>query len=133
MQKNSDTFIALFEKNVLRLRDKIALIDPETDIRVTYGELDTMARRIAAKLQEHGVQKGDAVAIVLPHSIEFLASMLAAMKIGAVFAPLNEHYPAQRLQYIFEDCGANTVITPDFLEELTDCPPIQESTNHRKS
>ncbi len=63
------------------------------------------------------------VAVVLPHSIECIASMLAAVKLGAAFAPLNGTYPPDRLAYIFHDCQAKAVITPDFMKDVADYSP----------
>ncbi|WP_029319127.1 AMP-binding protein [Butyrivibrio sp. AE3004] len=94
------TFIELFEANVRDHRDNTAVIDSVTGISLTYGELDTMAGKLAAKLQSGGVEKGDAIAVVLPHSIDFIASVLAGMKLGAAVAPLNGSYPPSRLAYI---------------------------------
>ena len=84
-----DTFIDLFETNVRDHRDNTAVLDPVTGISLTYGELDALAGRLAAKLQAGGVEKGDTIAVVLPHSIDSIASILAGMKAGAAVAPLN--------------------------------------------
>ena len=118
-----DTFRELFERNVRSHQEDPAVIDPAAGIRLTYGELDALAGRVAAKLQAGGVGKGDVVAVVLPHSIECIASMLAAVKLGAAFAPLNGTYPPDRLAYIFHDCQAKAVITPDFMKDVADYSP----------
>ena len=104
----------LFERNVRNHRDNTAVLDPVTGVSLTYGELDVMAGRLAAKLQAGGVSKGDVIAVVLPHSIDFIASILAGMKLGAAFAPLNEAYLPDRLEYIYNDCKAKAVIIPLF-------------------
>ena len=122
-----NTFRTLFEENVLKFRGKIAVTDPAAGRSLTFEELDMRARKIAAKLQESGVVRGDAVAIMLPHSMDTIASMLAAMKLGAAFAPLNALYPPDRLHYIFTDCGAKAVITPDFLNDAEEYAPISQS------
>ena len=118
-----DTFREIFEANVRNHPDTIAVQDPATGTGLTYGELDILAGRVAAKLQTQGVVKGDVIAIVLPHSIEFIASILAGIKLGAAFAPLNGSYPPDRLQYIYQDCQAKAVITPDYMEDVSDYPP----------
>ena len=121
--RKMDTFRELFERNVRSHQEDPAVIDPAAGIRLTYGELDALAGRVAAKLQAGGVGKGDVVAVVLPHSIECIASMLAAVKLGAAFAPLNGTYPPDRLAYIFHDCQAKAVITPDFMKDVADYSP----------
>ncbi len=117
-------FMELFERNVRNHRDNTAVLDPVTGVSLTYGELDVMAGRLAAKLQAGGVSKGDVIAVVLPHSIDFIASILAGMKLGAAFAPLNEAYPPDRLEYIYNDCKAKAVITPDYLKDAADHSPV---------
>lgn len=119
-----DTFRSLFEETVRTFRKKTAVKDPVSGKCLTYGALDDLAGRIAAKLAVAGVQKGNAVAVVLPHSIECIASILACMKLGAPCAPLNGLYPPDRLAYIFQDCRAKVVITPDFLSDIADSTPI---------
>ena len=121
------TFIDLFEANVRDYRDNTAVVDAVTGISLTYGELDALAGRLAAKLQSGGVEKGDAVAVVLPHSIEFIAAMLAGMKLGAAVAPLNGSYPPDRLAYIFHDCQAKAMITPDFMKDVDDYSPVDQN------
>ena len=123
-----DTFRDLFETNVCEFRDKTAVQDPATGSSLTYGELDVLAGKLAAKLKEGGVVKGDVIAIVLPHSIDFIAAILASMKLGAAFAPLNVSYPQARLEYIYQDCKAKAVITPDYMEDVADYSPVGEIT-----
>ena len=120
-----DTFIDLFETNVRDHRDNTAVLDPVTGISLTYGELDALAGRLAAKLQAGGVEKGDTIAVVLPHSIDSIASILAGMKAGAAVAPLNGSYPPDRLAYILHDCQAKTVITPDYVKDVDTYSPVE--------
>ncbi len=119
-----DTFIKRFETNVRDHRDKTAMTDPAAGVSFTYGELDVLAGKLAAKLKAGGVAKGDVIAVVLPHGIDFAASMLAGMKLGAAFAPLNVSYPPDRLEYIYNDCKANAVITQDYLKDLNEYTPV---------
>ncbi len=122
-----ETFLELFESTVKRYESKIAVKDPQTGLAVTYGELNDRAARIAAKLLEQGVGKSDSVAVVLPKGVDFIASMIAASKVGAAFVPLNMLYPQERLQYIYEDCHGKAVITPDFLADVQTFGPITEN------
>lgn len=118
------TIRELFEANVREHGNDTAVLDPATETGMTYGELDVLAGKLAAKLETMGVAKGDVIAVVLPHGIDFIASMLAGMKLGAAFAPLNGSYPQDRIEYICHDCKAKAVITPDFLEDVNDLSPV---------
>ncbi len=124
-----DTFREVFEANVRYHLNSTAVQDPGTGVSLTYGELDDRAARLAAKLKEDGVEKGDVIAVVLPHSIDTVVSILAAVKLGAAFAPLNGSYPADRLEYIYNDCRAKVVVTPDYMEDVAAHSPVEETAD----
>ena len=119
-----DTIIKIFEANVHANGKNTAVSDPAAGISLTFEEIDTLSGKIAAKLNEDGVVKGDVIAIILPQGIDFVASILAAMKIGAAYAPLNISYPSDRLEYICNDCCAKAVITAGYLEDVKDRDPV---------
>ena len=64
---------------------------------LTYGRLDRLANGLARELAALGVTRGDVVALLLGNSLELPVSMLALLKLGAAFAPLDEKWPDQRL------------------------------------
>ena len=121
------TYLGLFETQVRERAGKIALSDPAVGRSLTYGELDDYAGRVAAKMRDAGVQRGSTVALVLPNGVDQAAAMLASMKLGAAFAPINARYPEDRLRYIFQDCSAELVVTPDFFEGVDAFEPIGET------
>ena len=121
------TYLDLFETQVKERGGKVALSDPVEDRSLTFAELDDYAGRVAAKMRDAGVQRGSTVALVLPNGIDQAAAMLAALKLGAAFAPINAGYPEERLRYIFQDCSADLVVTPDFFEGMDAFEPISEA------
>ena len=64
---------------------------------LTYGRLDRLANGLAKQLAELGVTRGDVVPLLLGNSLELPVSMLALLKLGAAFVPLDERWPDQRL------------------------------------
>jgi long-chain acyl-CoA synthetase len=76
----------------------------------TYGELATLAHRIANGLRDHGLKAGDTVAVLMSNRVEFLAVELATQQIGLVLAPVNRHLTAPEVAYILHDCGASVLI-----------------------
>ena len=64
---------------------------------LTYGRLDRLANGLARELAELGVTRGDVVPLLLGNSLELPVSMLALLKLGAAFVPLDEKWPDQRL------------------------------------
>ncbi|WP_460885497.1 amino acid adenylation domain-containing protein, partial [Pseudoduganella ginsengisoli] len=78
---------------------------------VSYGELNARANRLAHALRSSGVQPDQRVAICLPRGIDMVVSMLAVLKSGGGYVPLDPAYPAQRLAYMVDDSAPAAVIT----------------------
>ncbi|WP_400080180.1 amino acid adenylation domain-containing protein [Winogradskyella sp. R77965] len=90
------------------------------DKTITYGELEEQVNRLAHSLSSKGVSSGDFVGVCLPRSIELIVSLIAIMKTGAAYLPLDSSYPSQRLNYMLEDSEANFLITTkDFKAKLS--------------
>ncbi len=81
--------------------DRIALVCG--DERLSYGELDTLANRLAHHLESAGVTPGDHVGVQLLNGVEYVATMLACFKIRAVPVNVNYRYVSDELIYLFND------------------------------
>lgn len=77
----------------------------------TYGEADTQANRMARALRDRGVGRGAFVGIMLDRSEWPILAILAALKSGAAYVPLEPSLPNERLRYIAEAAGLASVIT----------------------
>jgi amino acid adenylation domain-containing protein len=78
---------------------------------VTYGELNRRANRLAHHLRARGIGPEDRVALALPRSLDLLGAMLATLKAGAAFVPLDLGYPAPRLAAMVAEAGARLALT----------------------
>lgn len=76
----------------------------------TYKDLITNVDKAAAVLSSNGIQKGDAVAVMTNRSVKTAVWLLAILKIGAVYVPLDPDQPDARLKYIIEECKASGII-----------------------
>ena len=115
-QSSQETTIAtLFAEVCKRRPDAIALT--LGDQCMTYAELDRMADGIAAHLTRHGARRGTIVAICLERSFEMIAAMLATIKCGAAYLPLDAGYPAARLAETIADAAPVAVLTARSLAE----------------
>src|SRR5258708_12552031 len=85
----------LLSKSASRYPDKTAVWARGRSI--TYRELDERSNQLAHLLQGRGVRKGDRVGLYFPKSIESVISMLAALKAGGVYVPLDPQPPAHRI------------------------------------
>ncbi|WP_067504355.1 amino acid adenylation domain-containing protein [Actinoplanes sp. TFC3] len=78
---------------------------------LTYAALDAAANRLAHALVRLGVSPGDAVALRQDRSLDFVVAVLAVLKCGAAYVPLDPRQPADRLRWMIEDTGADIVLT----------------------
>ncbi|WP_158914220.1 amino acid adenylation domain-containing protein [Caulobacter sp. S45] len=92
-----------------RTPDALAVQDGRT--RLTYAELERRSARIANRLAELGAGPGGFVGVCLERSVDTVAALLAVLKTGAAYIPLDPAYPAQRLALMVEDAGCDLVLT----------------------
>ncbi|GGG69816.1 non-ribosomal peptide synthetase [Paenibacillus radicis (ex Gao et al. 2016)] len=78
---------------------------------LTYLELDRRTDNLAVTLRAKGVGRGSVVGIMAERSIPMLTAMLAVMKAGGAYMPVDPHYPEERIRYMLEDSGAKLVFT----------------------
>lgn len=105
----------LFE-TASRLATKDAIIFK--DRRISYREYDQEVDRLAAALQNLGVQKEDRVAIHLPNCPQFLFAYFAVLRLGAIVVPCNPTYTAREMTHQLNDSGARLIITLSALYPL---------------
>ena len=99
----------MVEAQVAKTPNAIALV--VGDQRLTYGELNSRANRLAHYLREAGVNKNSRIGICLGRSVEMMVSVLAVLKSGASYVPMDASYPRERLAYMLEDFGAPVLLT----------------------
>ncbi len=103
------TVHALFEAQARRRPDAVAVVDARGEL--TYGALNDRANRLAKRLIDEGVKRDDRVALCLERSAETIVAVLAILKAGAAYLPVEASYPADRLRFMLEDAGATLLIT----------------------
>ncbi|TAL21075.1 MAG: AMP-dependent synthetase [Aquabacterium sp.] len=117
-----------FENTAARLPHKIGLICG--DQRLSYGELATRAERLAALLQQRGVQRGDRVALYLDNGVEMVVGVWAALKAGAVFMPVNPLTKDDKLGYLLNDARVSALVTQSSLLSHARAALRQNQTVH---
>lgn len=80
---------------------------------MTYKELDRRTDTLARTLRAKGVGRGSVVGIMAERSIPMLTAMLAVMKAGGAYMPVDPHYPEERIRYMLEDSGAKLIFADD--------------------
>ncbi len=103
----------LFETQVGRTPNAIAVsIDNKA---ITYQELNNRANQLAHYLRSLGVTSGVFVGIYVERSIDMVVCLLAVLKAGGIYVPLDPDYPIQRLQFIQADTKFNVLVTQETL------------------
>ncbi len=86
---------------------------------LTYAALDARANGLAQALRAAGAAPGEIVAICLERSPDFVVAMLAVLKAGAAFLPIDPAYPRSVIDHMLTDCGARLMIAPPVADHPT--------------
>ncbi|WP_438272532.1 non-ribosomal peptide synthase/polyketide synthase [Streptomyces bobili] len=102
------TLAGLFAVQVERDRDAVAVVFE--GVSLTYGEVDARANRLARLLIAEGVGPECVVGLALPRSVDLVVAVLAVVKAGGAYLPIDLEYPADRIAFLLEDAGPVCVI-----------------------
>jgi long-chain acyl-CoA synthetase len=111
------------EHSAQRLPNKVALICEGQ--RLTYGQIEQMANRMANALAGLGVRRGDRVGIYMNNSVELVVAIFAILKAGGVFVVINHTTKRDKLQYILKNCRATAL----FSEARLDLNGVVDATD----
>jgi len=104
------TVTELFEKQVKTNHNKIALVFE--NYKLTYNELNKKANQLANYiLENYKLKSHDVIGIFLDKSIESILAILAIIKIGCIYVPIDIDYPLERINYILDDSKAKLILT----------------------
>ncbi|SDM57375.1 non-ribosomal peptide synthetase [Allokutzneria albata] len=115
------SFTELFEAQVMRSPEATALAHDDTWL--SYAELNARANRLARALVARGATPERLVALVLPRGPEFVISVLAALKAGAPFLPIDAGYPEERIEFLFSDAAPTLVVGVGATEAVVPAGP----------
>jgi amino acid adenylation domain-containing protein len=109
VQPRLRTITEWFNQTVQRFPDSVAVSDSNQNL--TYRELQTRAGQLAALLLEQNVEKGSLIGICMDRNVNAVVSMIAILKAGCAYVPVDTNYPADRIAFILKDSNAPIVIT----------------------
>jgi amino acid adenylation domain-containing protein/non-ribosomal peptide synthase protein (TIGR01720 family) len=105
--------VELVERQVSLTPDAVALT--MRDDSLSYAELNAQANRLARHLAANGAGPGQLIGISCERSVEMAVGVLAALKSGAAYVPIDPNYPAERVSYMLEDSNAPVLLTQSVL------------------
>jgi amino acid adenylation domain-containing protein len=111
----SKTVHQLFEEQAAKTDGKAALAFEGR--HMTYGELNEKADRLAWTLRQKGVSPDTIIGIMVERSFEMIVGMLAIMKAGGAYMPMDPDYPEGRVRYMMEDTNTSVLLIQDHIAE----------------
>jgi amino acid adenylation domain-containing protein len=108
-RSRSASIVDEFENQVAQAPDAVALV--VAGVELSYAELNRQANQLAHHLKSAGVSPGQIVALALPRSVSLVVSMLAVLKAGGAYLPVDPGHPAARIAEIVDDANVRLVLT----------------------
>ncbi len=106
---NTKTIIQLFEEQVEKTPNKVAIICNKK--KLTYKELNQKTNMLASEMLLKDVKPNDIIGIMLNRSVEMIIAILATLKCGATYLPIDPEYPQERISYMIENSQAKLILT----------------------
>lgn len=109
MVSATDTILQLFDEQAHKYPSNVAVRFGNEEI--TYGELLVSASKLANKMRKDGVGPGTVVALYFRPCIEMIIAILATLKSGGAYLPIDVEYPEQRCKFMLQDSGSSCLLT----------------------
>jgi len=109
------TITEAFEEQVEKTPDNIAIVFENEQL--TYKELNEKANSLAYHLRNNGIGRNDIVGIMVNRSLEMIVSILAVLKSGAGYLPIDPTYPKSRITYMINDSNVKIILTQNSIIE----------------
>jgi len=118
------TILSLFDEQVRRTPRQAAYL--QGDVSLSYAELNARANQLARYLLQAGVAPGAPVGLCIKRSLEAVTALLAILKAGGTYVPLDPAYPLQRQEYMLKNSGVRVLVgmsaTLEALAQLCERP-----------
>ncbi|MBF7072504.1 long-chain-fatty-acid--CoA ligase FadD [Glaciecola sp. MH2013] len=125
---NLSTILEIFETSVTEYANNTAFIN--MGHKISFEDLDVLSMQFAAYLQSRGLEKGDAVAIMMPNLLQYPVALFGVLRAGMTVVNVNPLYTARELQHQLSDAKVKTIVIVDnfahTLAEVIHETPVQE-------
>lgn len=114
-----DTIYSSFKQQVAANPTSVAVFDGQRTL--TYSELDCLADTLASTFPA----RPEFVGVVMDHSVQMIAALIAILKSGAAYVPVEPSFPQERIRFIMEECKVNFILTHrKYSDKLSDFPLV---------
>ncbi|MFB2837779.1 amino acid adenylation domain-containing protein [Floridanema evergladense] len=122
----NQTFVDLFEQQVEQNPDRIALVFESQSL--TYQQLNQKANQVAHYLiNHHQIQPDTLIAICVERSFEMIIGILAILKSGGAYLPIDPDYPQERIQFMLEDSATSLLLTQSYIKDKLPLNTLKKS------
>ncbi|OJG92867.1 hypothetical protein RV15_GL002812 [Enterococcus silesiacus] len=109
---------AIFESKAARIKEKDALI-LSNGRKISYEEFNSKANQLARKLRISGISQGDMVGLIVGRDEYLMIAMVAVLKLGAAYVPIDPSFPRERIEYMIEHSETKVIISRrDIIDDL---------------
>ena len=112
------TIAELFEEQAKKTPNNVAVVFGMQ--KLTYKELNEKANSLAYYLRKNGIETNDLVGIMVNRSLEMIIGMLAVLKAGGAYIPIDPTYPKDRIEYMLKNSNSKLLLTQEHLHDITD-------------
>jgi amino acid adenylation domain-containing protein len=106
----------LFEQQVRAFKRNVAVVS-ETEA-ITYSQLNQRANQMARRLRSLGVGQDQVIGLCVERSVDMVIALIAILKAGAAYLPLDADYPRERLNYMMDNARVQTLVVSDRFAQL---------------
>lgn len=124
----NETIDSLFEAQVTKTPDRLAVSYKNNHL--TYQQLNQRANQLARLLLQLNIKPGEFITVVKARDPDLLISILAILKVGGVYVPIDSTYPPARIEYMVTDARVKTILTDagslaTLNELIRNCPEVK--------
>ncbi len=116
LEPSDESLADLINDSLLNNSEKIAVISYQN--RISYGELEQKSSCLAREIKSKGIGTDDTVGLCMGRSIDLIIAMIAIIKSGATYVPLDPDLPSKRLLFIIDDADIKLTITHTNYQDL---------------
>ncbi|HRM73621.1 MAG TPA: AMP-binding protein, partial [Paracoccus sp. (in: a-proteobacteria)] len=129
LQTGLNACVECCDRHVGANRVALRCLSPDEELsEYTFEDLRDLAARAANVFHAQGIRPGDVIAGLLPRTVELVATVLGAWRLGAVYQPLFTAFGPKAIEHRLATSGAKLVVTNTAqrpkLDEIADCPPV---------
>src|SRR5690625_289644 len=117
VSKVNKNIVSILEERAGKTPNRTAIVDLDTNLQRSYGELVERVARVAYGLRKRGLEDGDRVALIVPNSFHYVEAFFGILAAGLVAVPLNTRLRQRDFEHLLSDSQASAVVAGDAFKD----------------